>query len=199
MTHRRSVTNPRWFTIALAIVFVVLALWQQRGNPPAGQAPAPRLEPLPPAAPERDTSAAEATSPQTEPGTTFSLREIGRETFESPAGLVYRSGGPEGHRIDHVLQHARDIPSKPVHGVFEGDRNEILKLIDEAYGIALKRGPPQVTTQQDGDRTIYTVDLKRIIGHLGGESGARRKHPALQHVRLVLEGRNVITAYPLRP
>lgn len=123
------------------------------------------------------------------------LRDIGRGAFESTAGLIYRSERSE-NRVDHVLQHSHDIPSKPVHGVFDGNREEILALIDEAYMIAQKRGPPQVVTEDQGDRETITVNLNRKIGYTGGESGARRGHPPLKKIKLVLEDRDVITAYP---
>lgn len=123
------------------------------------------------------------------------LKDIGRGAFESTAGLIYRSERSE-NRVDHVMQHSHDIPSKPVHGVFDGNREEILALIDEAYMIAQKRGPPQVVTEDQGDRETITVNLNRKIGYMGGENGARRNHPPLKKIKLVLEDRDVITAYP---
>lgn len=123
------------------------------------------------------------------------LKDIGRGTLESTAGLIYRSERSE-HRIDHVMQHSRDNATKPVHGVFDGNREEILALIDEAYMIAQKRGPPQVVTEDQGDRETITVNLNRKIGYMGGENGARRNHPPLKKIKLVLEDRDVITAYP---
>lgn len=123
------------------------------------------------------------------------LKEIGQKTFESTAGLIYRPERSE-HRIDHVMQHSRDVPTKPVHGVFDGNREEILAMIDEAYMIAQKRGPPQVVTEDQGDRETITVNLNRKIGFMGGENGARRGYPPLKKIKLVLEDRDVITAYP---
>jgi hypothetical protein len=119
------------------------------------------------------------------------LKPAGRDRFESTAGLVYSQ-----YRIDHVMEHARDIPDKPTHGVFEGSRDEILALIDEAYQLSQKRGPPQVVIEDEGDRTTYTVNLNRKIGHGGGQSGARRRNPPLKMVKIVLEGDEVITAFP---
>ncbi|TWT57939.1 hypothetical protein KOR42_13070 [Thalassoglobus neptunius] len=126
------------------------------------------------------------------------LVEVSENIFESPAGLVYRSGSVDGHRVDHVLSHAEDIPSKPIHGVFRGDREEIFKLIDDAWKIAQTRGPPQVETEQNRDRTVLTVDMKRPIGYVGGQSGKRQGHPECRKIRLVVEDQNVITAYPMR-
>lgn len=119
------------------------------------------------------------------------LTPAGRGRFESTAGLIYSQ-----YRIDHVMEHSRDIPDKPTHGVFEGTKDDIFALIDEAYELARKRGPPQVVIADEGDRTTYTVNLNRKIGHGGGQSGARRRNPPLKFVKLVLEGDEVITAFP---
>ena len=119
------------------------------------------------------------------------LTPAGRGRFESTAGLIYSQ-----YRIDHVMEHSQDIPDKPTHGVFEGTKDEIFALIDEAYELAQKKGPPQVVIQDEGDRTTYTVNLNRKIGHGGGQSGARRRNPPLKFVKIVLEGDEVITAFP---
>jgi hypothetical protein len=126
------------------------------------------------------------------------LTEIGRGSLRSTAGLVYRSLRSE-HRIDHVLRHAEDDPDRPVHGVFDGDRAEILAVIDEAWQMAQQRGPPAVQTEQQDDRTVYIIDLGRRIGYVGGQSGQRRRHPACRHLQLVVEGDEVVTAYPTTP
>jgi hypothetical protein len=55
----------------------------------------------------------------------------------------------------------------------------------------------KTTTQVDDDRTIYTVDLESRVGYVGGSSGRRRDNPPARRVRLVLEGNNVVTAFPL--
>jgi hypothetical protein len=126
------------------------------------------------------------------------LRDIGGKVFQSTAGLYYRPGSQEGHRIRHILRHHQDNPDRPVHGVFDGDRNEVFAVIDEAYLYTFDHGPPRVSTEQDDGRTIYRVDLGRRIGYVGGQSGRRQRHPAARHVQLILEGTNVITAYPVR-
>lgn len=127
------------------------------------------------------------------------LTEISPDVFESTAGLRYGPGSREGHRLKHVLLHARDQPNRTgSHGVFDGDRETILALLDEAFQIAQERGPP-VEIEEQGARTVYTVDMDRRVGYVGGQRGGRRNHPACRHVRMVLEGNNVITAFPLTP
>lgn len=145
--------------------------------------------------PQPESTQASRTTTPAEPAL-GQLREIGRKVFVSTAGLHYRPGSADGHRLDHIMRHAEDDLSKPVHGVFLGDRDAILKLIDEAYLIALKRGPPQVIVEDEDDRTVYTVDMKKKIGYVGGEVGQRKKKPACTKLRIVLEGTNVITAFP---
>jgi hypothetical protein len=126
------------------------------------------------------------------------LRDIGGNVFQSTAGLYYRPGSQEGHRIKHILRHHEDDPDRPVHGVFNGDRNEVFAVIDEAYLYTFDHGPPRVTTEKDDGRTIYRIDLGRRIGYVGGQSGKRQGHAAARHVQLILDGAEVVTAYPVR-
>ncbi len=127
------------------------------------------------------------------------LRRLPGDIYESTAGLRYGPGSREGHRLKHVLRHTADQPSRPgSHGVFVGGRAGALATIDEAYLIALKRDS-RVRVQSEGKRTVYTVDLGREIGYVGGQEGKRRSQPRVSHVRLVLEGEYVITAFPVTP
>jgi len=120
-------------------------------------------------------------------------------TYQSPAGLRYTRGSQHGHRLKHLLAHTQDQPDRPgQHGVFQSRvPTEVVALVDEAYLQALAGENTRV--EYEGDRTIYTVDLGRRIGYIGGESGNRRGHPAARHLRMVLEGKNFVTAFPYRP
>ena len=126
------------------------------------------------------------------PGPSGSLR--------SPAGLVYTRGSQQGHRIRHVMAHARDEPNRPgQHGVFaEDDQTFVVALLDEAY-LKSKQGGKDVRRQDEDGRSVVTVNMGRVIGYVGGQSGNRRGKPAANHIRLVLEDNRVITAYPLIP
>ncbi|HUS40155.1 MAG TPA: hypothetical protein VMX74_11935 [Pirellulales bacterium] len=129
---------------------------------------------------------------------TGSLRDVGGGVKESPAGLRYGPGSQEGHRWKHVLRHASDQPSRPgPHGVFDDSDEQLVAVIDEAYQLA-KAGDRRAKEKRDGPRTIYTVDMQRRIGFVGGQVGDRQRHPPAHGVRLILEGRNVISAYPVR-
>ena len=126
------------------------------------------------------------------------LRDVGGNVKQSPAGLRYRPGSLEGHRIKHILRHASDDPDRDIHGVFDGTANEIFAVIDEAYESAQKGGR-RVETERDRSRTVHTVDLGHRVGFIGGRAGRRSGHPPATGIRLVLEGQNVITAFPVKP
>lgn len=125
------------------------------------------------------------------------LVSIGGDRFQSPAGLIYGMGGGGEHRIDHVMRHARDDPGRPAHGVFHGDRNEILQLLDEVYEL-IKSDSPAVDSESSRGNMAYTVKLDRKVGYEGGQKGRRNGNRDLESVRLILDGNKVITAYPYR-
>ncbi len=125
------------------------------------------------------------------------LESIGGQNLKSPAGLIY-SDGPRGeHRIEHVMRHADDITDRPVHGVFDGDRVSILRVLDEAYKKVLTNSSDVDIDDSDAN-TVYTIDMHRRIGYEGGERGRDRKNRELKRIRLVLSGERVITAFPYR-
>ena len=126
------------------------------------------------------------------------LNEIRKNVFESTAGLRYVPGSADNHRLRHVMQHAKDDTTKPVHGVFEGNRDQILAVIDEAY-LKVAKGGRDVHREAQNDRLVYTVNLGRKIGYMGGSEGKRTNNPACRYVRMVLEDGNVvISAYPTK-
>lgn len=130
--------------------------------------------------------------PAAKPG---DLVEISPDVFKSTNGLIYGPGSKEGHRLKHVMQHASDNPNKPIHGVFDGDQEEILKLIDLAYA-KVKQNSRDVSNSPSGNRNAYTVDMKKRVGFVGGKTGKKRNHPPCYKISLVLEGDRVVTAYP---
>ena len=119
-----------------------------------------------------------------------------RYDFRSTAGLVYLPGSADGHRLKHVLKHAKDNPSKPVHGVFDGDRDQILEWIDKAYVMG-KKGDKNARKESQRDRVVYTANLNQRVGYVGGQKGKRNNNKECRYLRLVVEnGNEVITAYP---
>lgn len=124
------------------------------------------------------------------------LRETSPKRYLSPEGLQYTPGSAEGHRLEHLRRHTKDDPGRPgKHGVFDGEMEGALKTIDRAYQRA-KTGQ-RTTKKEDGNRTIYTVDMGGRVGFVGGRDGGRKRNPMARRVRIVLEGVRVITAYPL--
>jgi len=124
------------------------------------------------------------------------LREMAGNRYLSPAGLQYVPGSAEGHRLEHLRRHTSDQPTRPgKHGVFDGGMTGALQTIDRAYERAKKK--QRTTKQVDQGRTIYTVDLGRRVGYVGGREGGRLGKPMARRVKIVLEGTRVITAYPL--
>ncbi|MBZ0236593.1 MAG: hypothetical protein K8M05_29975 [Deltaproteobacteria bacterium] len=127
------------------------------------------------------------------------LRSVGQGYWMSRGGLRYGPDPAFGNRVRHVLNHSADIPNRQVpHGVFDAGRKGTLEVVDEAWAIA-QRGGGDVTFSWQGSRTTYTVNMGRRIGFVGGAPGAALGNPAAYHVRIVLQGNDVITAYPIIP
>jgi hypothetical protein len=169
--------------LVIATSFLVRPLFVAPDAPPPLPSPAP-LAPF-----------AEATAEPEEPEL-GQLSDLGNGVLRSTAGLLYTPGSQEGHRLKHILRHAADQPTRPgLHGVFDGDADDALAVIDEAY-LLVKAGSPQVQSRQQGVRTVHEVDLRRRIGFVGGQEGRRQGNPPATQVRLVLEEDRLITAFP---
>ncbi|QDT12060.1 hypothetical protein [Planctomycetes bacterium K23_9] len=123
------------------------------------------------------------------------LRDTGNKRYVSPSGLMYTPGSAEGHRLEHLRRHIVDNKSRPVHGVFDGEMEDALKVIDMAYERAKKN--QKTTKSVDKGMTVYTVDMGKRIGFVGGQKGQRNRNQMARRVKLVLSGNRVITAFPL--
>lgn len=124
------------------------------------------------------------------------LKDTGREVYVSPAGLRYTRGSEEGHRLKHIEKHLKDIPDRPgKHGVFDGDMAQVLRWIDDAYTRG-KQGAKGVRKREENGRTVYEVPFTKSIGYIGGRDGKRDKNPDAKRLRLVVDGDQVITAFP---
>ncbi len=126
------------------------------------------------------------------------LTEIRSKVYRSPAGLIYTPGSQHGHRVTHVMHHAKDDPKRTGnHGVFGStNQNSILKLLDVAYRQA--KSGKRTVTKKEQDRIVYTIDMGKRIGYVGGEAGNRKGKPAAHKIRLVLQNQKVITAFPVK-
>ena len=124
------------------------------------------------------------------------LKEVGKNRFESPAGLIYKPGSEEGHRLKHIERHLKDIPDRPgSHGVFDGSMVEFLIAIDDAVTRA-KRKLKGTSMEEDGEAMVYEASFDKPIGFLGGETGKRKKNPKVKKMRVVIQDDAVITAFP---
>ena len=199
---------PWLIGLVLAVVLyaaVIQPLAQRNGvalptldaDPPVAQAPdePPSAPPTRPPKEELPTSS-KSVDPSDLPEV---LAEAGRGAYRSTGGLRYTRGSQHGHRLAHVLAHTRDEPDRVgQHGVYDtDDPAEVVRLIDEAYTQALTGRDTR--TERERERTVYTVDLGRRIGYIGGQSGNRRNRPRAEHLKLVVEGDRLITAFPYRP
>ncbi len=148
--------------------------------------------------PARSERPVDRTPPQVSADLAKLLTKVGRDEFVSPAGLHYSRGSQHGHRLRHLEAHTRDEPHRVgSHGVYNTtDIAKVIQLIDEAYRQA-RRGERTRKEYEEG-REVYLVNLGRPIGYVGGESGARQGNPPAKKLRLVLEGDQVITAFPVR-
>jgi hypothetical protein len=164
---------------------------------PVADRPADRQDP---AALDRTRAAESAAEPtESEEGALRYglLREVGPERYLSPAGLLYGPGSQEGHRLQHIERHTRDLPTRPgPHGVFAAEMPEVLRWIDEAYAMT-RTETDAVRTERQGERVVHTVDLGRRLGYVGGRQGNREGKPEARRLRIVLESNRVITAFPL--
>lgn len=97
------------------------------------------------------------------------LSEVSPGVYRSPQGLVYGPGSAQGHRVTHVMEHARPVSGKPVHSVFQttaqdlpGLTDEVLGIVDDAWAI---RGPAV-----PGDPGKFIVPMGRTVGTTGETS-----------------------------
>ncbi len=125
------------------------------------------------------------------------LTEVGPDRYRSPAGLFYTRGSEEGHRLKHIAKHLQDQPTRPgSHGVFDGDLNQVLCWIDEAYQKAKKGDRSARTFKEDDGSTKYEVTFDKQIGYVGGSDGKSQGNPPAKRLRLIVRGQNVTTAFP---
>ena len=130
----------------------------------------------------------------------YKLKEVGRDRYQTPAGLLYTMGPRGEHRIQHVMRHAQDQPKRRgSHGVFlgNGDQDAVLKIIDDAYEL-VKSKSPRAEYESSKGNDKWEVDMQRKVGFEGGQTGQKNNNRSLNSVRMILDGNRVITAFPVR-
>lgn len=123
------------------------------------------------------------------------ITSIGKNYWKTRGGLFFKGKDPDGKtRLEHIMRHASDSPSRPKHGVFSISKAEIIELLDETWsstGGSSQKGPER------GVKTVFTYDTGRDVGYLGGREGLKKKYPKLRSVRLVVNNKKeVITFFP---
>lgn len=127
------------------------------------------------------------------------LQSVGTNVWRSTAGLLYGPDPQLGNRVQHVLKHTVDNSGRPQHGVFTTGRAGTLSVIDQAWQLVQQNSSRVINIIPQGNRTVYEVDMGRPIGYLGGQQGAALGNPAVNILRLVIQGVNqVITAFPVQ-
>lgn len=184
-------TLERWFNVSLPAI-------SGQGQPSDQNSPPrskPDFDPYKTSLPATASASKSASAPV---AGKFELKEVGRDRYQTPAGLLYTMGPRGEHRIEHVMRHASDQPNRPTHSVFlADDQDSVLRLIDQAYELAKAKSPrSQYEPSQGNDK--YDVDMQRQVGFDGGKKGQRNNHRSLNKVRLILDGNRVITAFPVR-
>jgi hypothetical protein len=127
------------------------------------------------------------------------LRQTGPTKWESPEGLEYGPDLQYGNRVQHVLRHALDQPTRVgEHGVFDAGPDGFVQVVDEAW-VAAQQGGSNVVKTTVGNKDTYLVDMGRRVGWVGGQGGATLGNPAVNNIQLVVRnGNQVVTAYPIR-
>ncbi|MFF3196634.1 hypothetical protein [Streptomyces misionensis] len=81
------------------------------------------------------------------------------------------------------MQHTRENPAKPAHGVFDTGNQGVLETVDEAWS----RRAMAVSVNEQGARTTYIIPMDRQVGYNAGE----------KYISITVEhGNEVITAFP---
>jgi len=104
---------------------------------------------------------------------------------KSPAGIIYKPGSYEGHRVLHVLQrHGSNLKGTPGHGtLFNVDGDELFQTIDDVYSSG---NILEIVPRNDGKTDIY-YQASKVIG-MKGET----------KMKMIYEGDTFITAHPVK-
>lgn len=170
---------------------------EKQAKPPEEQVKESTTKEAPSSKTDSTTTPPTKTSTQEDANKKFGLlTDLGRNRFQSPAGLIYGPGSEEGHRLKHVERHLEDQPDRPgKHGVFDGDMAAAIRLIDDAYQRASRKAKGTTLRDEDG-RTVVEANFDKPIGFIGGRDGKRSGNPPARRLRLVIADKNVITAFP---
>ncbi len=120
----------------------------------------------------------------------------GPDSWKTRGGVVLKGRDPDGrNRLEHVMRHTRDIPSRPRHSVFSVSKAQVIELMDEAWA-KIKSG--SLKAEERGGRSAYVYRAGRDIGYAGGRDGAQRGRRPLKAVKIVVKTGTpeVVTFFP---
>ncbi|MDT0614895.1 polymorphic toxin-type HINT domain-containing protein [Streptomyces lancefieldiae] len=108
--------------------------------------------------------------------------DMGGDHFVSPGGLIYGPDRKHGHKIDHLLRHTVEDPSRLTHTVFiEKEPNKVLALVDEAWA------KQSEIINVPGDIAVI-IPMGKVIGTKGED-----------HMRIAIDPNSglFLSAYPV--
>ena len=92
------------------------------------------------------------------------------------------------------------LSQAPGHKARDNMRQSVVQWGEQDPDAALKWVTSQnkdVRKEEEGERVVFTVNMKRPVGFMGGQEGERRGNPECRFIRIVLENDNeVISAFP---
>ncbi len=130
----------------------------------------------------------------------------GRTNANVTASATEGEGGVHGdlditeRAMGGVMARTVDNPEADrFHTVFAGGRDGAVATINEAWDkVRSGSGEFEERPGREAGTTVYRVDLGRDVGFVGGREGREQGNPTANGVDLVVRGRQLIAAYPIR-
>jgi hypothetical protein len=96
----------------------------------------------------------------------------------------------------HIYEHTENDPKKIIHGFFDISNEDMDKLIEEITKILQEKNNKNLRSYFSGQQLIYDIDMGRKIGWIGGQRGEEMGFPTTTFIRVIMDGRMVISCYP---
>lgn len=140
---------------------------------------------------DRGLAKPKAPAPEQPPAARLGTR-VGPTTWRTKHGLLIDQGAP----LTRILSHAHDDMSQPDHGVFAAG-TRLVGVLDSAFALMKSTHNWEIEHQQGSRRTV-TVEVGPNTGWIGGRTGASIGRPVTSHIQMVMDGDQVLDAYPVR-
>lgn len=92
-------------------------------------------------------------------------RAIDESLLQYPTKEQIGGGRKTVNRVEHVFLHGSDDVSKTLHGIFTGDGQSVVKLIESNFVQILKG---EIKGVLNGEAMAFTIQLPEAIGVMGG-------------------------------